>query len=101
MMTSTHTVASANKAYFAGEFDWVGSTDGGATPDGDALAEWFSIIEKNPVAAGDAFWSLFGHDVPNCNVSLVCHRSLSAFAINVAARTRKEKQFLTRFSRSL
>ncbi|PSR99440.1 glycoside hydrolase superfamily [Coniella lustricola] len=64
-------VASADKAYFAGEFDWVGSTDGGTTSDGDSLAEWFSIIEKSPVTAGDAFWSLFGHDVPNCNVSPV------------------------------
>lgn len=64
------TVASTNKSYFAGEFDWIGSSDGGATPNGDSLVEWFSVIEQSPVAAGDAFWSLFGHDVPNCNVSL-------------------------------
>lgn len=62
-------VASVNKSYFAGEFDWTGSTDGGVTTNGDSLVDWFDIIEKSPVAAGDAFWSLFGHDVPNCNVS--------------------------------
>lgn len=65
-------VASANRSYFAGEFDWVGSSDGGLTPDGDSLTEWFSIIEGSPVAGGDAFWSLFGHNVPDCNVSIVC-----------------------------
>lgn len=58
-------VASANRSYFAGEFDWVGSSDG------DSLTEWFSIIKDSPVAGGDAFWSLFGHNVPDCNVSIV------------------------------
>lgn len=67
--TELVTVASANRSYFAGEFDWVDSSDGGNTPNGDSLTEWFSIIERNSVAAGDAFWSLFGHDVPDCNVS--------------------------------
>lgn len=58
-----------NKSYFAGEYDWVGSTDGGATPNGDSLADWFKVIEQSSVAAGDAFWSLFGHNVPDCSVS--------------------------------
>lgn len=71
-MTDCVIVASANRSYFAGEFDWVGSSDGGVTPDGDSLTEWFSIIEDNPVAGGDAFWSLFGHNVPDCNVSNSC-----------------------------
>lgn len=66
------TVASANRSYFAGEFDWVGSSDGGVTPDGDDLTDWFSLIEESPVAGGDAFWSLFGHNVPDCNVSTFC-----------------------------
>ncbi|CAN8098789.1 unnamed protein product [Discula destructiva] len=60
-------VASTNRSYYAGEFDWVGSSDDGVTPRGDSLAEWFSVIEKSPVAVGDSFWSLFGRDVPNCN----------------------------------
>ncbi|KAL1860435.1 hypothetical protein Daus18300_009209 [Diaporthe australafricana] len=61
-------VASVNKSYFAGEYDWVGSTDGGVTPNGDSLADWFKVIEQSPVAVGDAFWSLFGHNVPDCSV---------------------------------
>lgn len=72
-MTDCVIVASANRSYFAGEFDWVGSSDGGVTPDGDSLTEWFSIIEDSPIAGGDAFWSLFGHDVPDCNVSISCY----------------------------
>lgn len=67
--TGSIAVASVNKSYFAGEFDWVGSTDEGVTANGDSLVDWFDTIEKSPVAAGDAFWSLFGHDAPNCNVS--------------------------------
>lgn len=63
------TVAAANRSYFAGEYDWLGSKDGGATSDGDSLAECFSVIEESPVAVGDAFWSLFGHNVPDCTVS--------------------------------
>lgn len=63
-------VASVNKSYFAGEYDWVGSADDGATPRGDSLTDWFNVIEQSPVAVGDAFWSLFGHNVPDCNVSV-------------------------------
>jgi mannan endo-1,4-beta-mannosidase len=61
-------VASVNKTYFAGEYDWVGQTSSGAS-NGDSLSEWFSIIEQTQGAVGDAFWSLFGHNVPDCNVS--------------------------------
>ncbi|KAK7714165.1 hypothetical protein SLS64_004264 [Diaporthe eres] len=63
-------VASVNKSYFAGEYDWVGSADDGVTPRGDSLADWFKVIEQNPVAVGDAFWSLFGHNVPDCTASI-------------------------------
>lgn len=69
-VTDCVVVASANRSYFAGEFDWVGSSDGGVTLDGDNLTKWFSIIKDSPVAGGDAFWSLFGHNVPDCNVSI-------------------------------
>lgn len=62
-------VASVNKSYFAGEYDWVGSADDGVTPRGDSLPNWFNVIEQSPVAVGDAFWSLFGHNVPDCTVS--------------------------------
>jgi len=61
-------VASVNKTYFAGEYDWVGQKGG------DSLAAFFEKIEQSPVAGGDMFWSLFGHRVPDCNV-----RVLSSF----------------------
>lgn len=63
-------VGSVNKSYFAGEYDWVGSADDGVTPRGDSLTDWFKVIEQSPVAVGDAFWSLFGHNVPDCTVSV-------------------------------
>lgn len=69
MLTRARPVASVNKSYFAGEYDWVGSADDGTTPRGDSLADWFGVIEQSPVAVGDAFWSLFGHNVPDCTVS--------------------------------
>lgn len=61
-------VAGVNKTYFAGEYDWVGQTSSGAS-NGDSLSEWYSVIEQTPGAVGDAFWSLFGHNVPDCSVS--------------------------------
>lgn len=62
-------VAAANKVYLAGEIDWTGLNGG------DSLQSFYNIIEaqqksKNPVVAGDLFWSLFMHDVPNCQVSI-------------------------------
>ncbi|RKU42830.1 hypothetical protein DL546_006463 [Coniochaeta pulveracea] len=59
-------VAGVNKTYFAGEYDWVGQTSSGAS-NGDSLSEWYSVIEQTPGAVGDAFWSLFGHNVPDCS----------------------------------
>ncbi|EMD01274.1 glycoside hydrolase family 5 protein [Baudoinia panamericana UAMH 10762] len=60
-------VGSADKVYLAGEYDWTGNVP---TP---TLSSFFNVIEgrqniTNPVIAGDMFWSLFMHDVPNCNV---------------------------------
>jgi len=55
-------VALAERVYVAGEYDWVGVSGG------DNLTDWYAVIEaqtkKNPpVIAGDAFWSLFMHEV--------------------------------------
>ncbi len=58
-------VAAANKTYLAGEYGWTESK--GST--GDSLSPWFNVLEQSPGAIGSKFWSLFGHDVPNCNVS--------------------------------
>jgi len=61
-------VSAANKTYFAGEFDWTGYNNG-LTPTGDDLATWFNTIEQGGAASiGDAFWDLFGHDVPDCSI---------------------------------
>ncbi|KAK0731515.1 glycoside hydrolase superfamily [Lasiosphaeris hirsuta] len=56
-------VTSANKSYFAGEYGW---NRAGSTADAD-LASWLKEIEKSPAVIGDTFWSLFGHNVPDCN----------------------------------
>jgi len=61
-------VSTVNKVYLVGEYDWTGNN-----AQGDSLQSFFSIIEgrqnmPNPVVAGDLFWSLFMHDVPNCNI---------------------------------
>jgi mannan endo-1,4-beta-mannosidase len=61
-------VGSANKVYLAGEYDWTGNQ--ASAP---SLQSFYDIIEarqnlSNPVVAGDLFWSLFGRDVPNCEV---------------------------------
>ena len=59
-------VGSANKVYLAGEYDWTGNV--ASAP---SLQSFYDIIEArqnhtNPVIAGDLFWSLFMHNVPNC-----------------------------------
>ncbi|GAB1310044.1 mannan endo-1,4-beta-mannosidase [Madurella fahalii] len=53
----------ADRPYFAGEYTWLGE---GATSDAN-LTAWFREIETSPSVAGDAFWSLFGHNVPDCS----------------------------------
>jgi len=73
LMTGFGTVASVNKTYFAGEYDWVGGGDKPGSrinPKTDPMARWFAMMEKSPYVAGDAFWSLFGRNVPNCNARL-------------------------------
>ena len=57
---------SARRVYLAGEYDWTGNDP--AVP---SLSSWYSVIENaqntsDPVVAGDLFWSLFMHDVPDC-----------------------------------
>jgi len=58
-------VSAANRVYVAGEYEW------GPETQGDSLESFYAAIEarqklKKPVIAGDLFWSLFGHDVPDC-----------------------------------
>ena len=60
-------VEAANKAYIVGEYDWTGNN-----AREDPLRSFFGIIEGRqntsaPVVAGDMFWSLFMHDVPDCD----------------------------------
>ncbi|KAG9254015.1 glycoside hydrolase superfamily [Emericellopsis atlantica] len=52
-------VADAGRTYFAGEYDWTGGS-------GDDLNEFFQVLRESPIATGDAFWSLFGRNSPNC-----------------------------------
>ena len=61
-------VGAANKVYIAGEYDWTGNQ--ASAP---SLQSFYNIIESQqnmskPVVAGDLFWSLFMHDVPNCGI---------------------------------
>ena len=61
-------VGSANKVYLAGEYDWTGNV--ASAP---SLQSFYDLIEarqntSKPVVAGDLFWSLFMHDVPNCDI---------------------------------
>ena len=66
-------VSQANKVYLAGEYDWTGLQPANKTAGVSSLAQFYAAIEqqgakKEPVIMGDLFWSLFMHDVPNCNV---------------------------------
>ena len=60
-------VATAGKTFMAGEYDWTGDVTSASS-----LPSFFGIVEdrqrrQNPVAIGTQFWSLFMHNVPNCN----------------------------------
>ena len=55
MLSGASKVKSAGKVYYAGEFDWTGRTGG------DSLSTFLSALE-NSSAAGDSYWSLFGHN---------------------------------------
>lgn len=59
-------MASVNKPYFAGEYNWNLPAAGA-----DPLPAWFKELETSKYVAGDAFWSQFGRNIPNCNVSRV------------------------------
>lgn len=63
-------VADAGRVLFAGEYDWTGRSEGG-TGDGDdrRLDTFYAAIEENPAVGGDTFWSLFGRNLPDCDVS--------------------------------
>lgn len=54
--------ASVNKTFLSGEYTWNSQSRG----DDDSLEAFFRNIEQSPAAGGDMFWSLFGHNVPNC-----------------------------------
>ncbi|KAK0618187.1 glycoside hydrolase superfamily [Bombardia bombarda] len=56
-------VVTVNKPYYAGEYGWLGGTS--ASSDAD-LASWYKVLEQSPHVMGDTFWSLFGHNVPDC-----------------------------------
>ncbi|KAK4231816.1 putative mannan endo-1,4-beta-mannosidase P [Podospora fimiseda] len=56
-------VARVDKPYFAGEYSWLGNT---AATDAN-LTAWLRELESSPTVVGDAFWSLFGHNIPDCN----------------------------------
>jgi len=60
-------VEAANKVYLAGEIDWTGLNGGDTLQSFGAIIKGRQKLEK-PVVAGDLFWSLFMHDVPNCNI---------------------------------
>ncbi|KAF4627128.1 hypothetical protein G7Y89_g11026 [Cudoniella acicularis] len=55
-------VQSANRVYLAGEIDWRDLS-------GDSLRSFYDTIKKRKgdVVAGSIFWSLFGHEVPDCS----------------------------------
>ncbi|KAI1499157.1 glycoside hydrolase superfamily [Biscogniauxia marginata] len=54
-------VGGAGKAYYAGEYGWTGQSGG------DLLESFFATIEESAVVCGDSFWSLFGHNAPDCS----------------------------------
>lgn len=67
-------VKNANKVYLAGEYDWTGNQAANKISGTSSLPQFYNAIEQQasqtpPVIAADLFWSLFMHDVPNCQVS--------------------------------
>lgn len=57
-------VAGTERAYFAGEYDWTGLNGG------DDIRDFFEVLDNSEITTGSAFWSLFGRNLPNCNVSV-------------------------------
>ncbi|KAI0017246.1 glycoside hydrolase superfamily [Xylariomycetidae sp. FL0641] len=62
LRSGVQAVADAGKVYSAGEYDWVGESGG------DSMQAFFQAIEDSPAVGGDQFWSLFGHNAPDCSV---------------------------------
>ncbi|KAI0593890.1 glycoside hydrolase superfamily [Biscogniauxia sp. FL1348] len=65
LRADTQAVAGAGKAYYAGEYGWLAGGGGGGG--GDSLESFFEMIEASAVVCGDSFWSLFGHNAPDCS----------------------------------
>ena len=73
-------VALADRTYFAGEFDWTYNSGG------DSPTDFYSAVEaqlkkSSPVIVGDAFWSLFMHDVGAPNGCKVYVNHTDGFAL--------------------
>ncbi|CZR61896.1 uncharacterized protein PAC_11793 [Phialocephala subalpina] len=65
LSTGIAQVESTDRVYIAGEIDWTGNSNG------DSLQSFYDVIlqdqlKEKPTVAGSMFWSLFGHDVPDC-----------------------------------
>jgi len=67
-MTVKQLVATANKSFFSGEYTWNSQS----SSNDNSLESFFQTLEQSPTAGGDMFWSLFGHNVPDCNVGDPC-----------------------------
>ncbi len=65
VLTVKRAVATVNKTFLSGEYTWNSQPRNGG---GDSLDAFFQTLEQSRVAGGDMFWSLFGHNVPNCSV---------------------------------
>ncbi|KAI5862155.1 glycoside hydrolase family 5 protein [Durotheca rogersii] len=59
LQNDLRTVGAVGKPFFSGEYDWVGGNTAN-------LQSFFKILEESPVAVGDTFWSMFGHNAPDC-----------------------------------
>ena len=65
LKTEIGLVGAANKVMIAAEYDWRQAVPGPTLP------EFLNVIleqsrKPKPVIMGDHFWSLFGHNVPDC-----------------------------------
>jgi len=64
-------VRGAGRTYLAGEIDWTGNPKL-SPPNTISLADFDATTlaygnQTDPTYIGDLFWSLFGHNVPNCH----------------------------------
>ena len=92
-------VEKADRVYLAGEIDWRGNS-------GDSLASFYdNILAKqnlsSSVVAGSLFWSLFGHEVPDCSVSVPYYLGIFVFFLAKLAKqvwkaglTRDEQKYV-------